>query len=51
MFIMLRPFHIEMAFFEAFGKLIYESGEPKMLTNFDVLAPGSLNGFLTVGPS
>ena len=44
---MLGPFHIEMAFFKAIGKLIDESGGPNMLTDSGVLAPGSLNGFLT----
>ena len=46
-FVMLGPFHIEMAFFKAIGKLICESGGPSMLTDTEVLAPGSLNGFIT----
>lgn len=46
-FIMPGSFHIEMAFFKALGKLVAESGGPAMLTESDVLAPGSLNGFLT----
>ena len=46
-FIMLGPFHIEMAFFKARGKLIDSSGGPEMLTDTDVLASGSMNGFLS----
>lgn len=46
-FIMLGTFHIEMAFFKALGKIISDSGGPAILTNSEVLAPGSLNGFLT----
>ena len=46
-FIMLGPFHIEMAFFKAIGKLIDSSGGPEMLTDTDVLSSGSLNGFLS----
>ena len=46
-FIMLGAFHIEMAFFKAIGKLITASGGPDMLTETDVLALGSLNGFLS----
>ena len=40
-------FHMEMVFFKALGKLITESGGPEMLTESEVLASGSLNGFLT----
>ena len=36
-----------MAFFKALGKLKAESGGTSMLTDTGVLAPGSLNGFLT----
>ena len=39
-------FHIEMAIIKAIGKLIAESGRPKMLTECGVLATGSLRGFL-----
>ena len=46
-FIMLGSFHIDMAFFKAIGKIVEESGGPKMLTDSDVFAPGSLNGFLS----
>lgn len=46
-FIMLGAFHIEMAFFKAVGKLIAESGGPSMLTETEVLAPGSLKGFIS----
>lgn len=46
-FVMPGLFHIEMAFFKAVGKIISDSGGPDMLTDTDVLAPGSLNGFLS----
>lgn len=46
-FIMPGAFHIEMAFFKALGKIISDSGGPDMLIDTDVLAPGSLNGFLS----
>ena len=46
-FIMPGTFHIEMALFKAIGKIISDSGGPDMLTDTDVLAPGSLNGFLS----
>ena len=45
-FSMPGSFHIEMAFFKAIGKIVEESGGPKILTDSDVLAPGSLNDFL-----
>ena len=38
---------MEMSFFKALGKYIEYSGGPSMLTETNVLAPGSLNGFLT----
>ena len=46
-FIMPGTFHVEMAFFKALGKLVEDSGGANMLTEADVLATGSLNGFLT----
>ena len=46
-FIMPGVFHVEMAFFKALGKLIEDSGGPAMLTESDVVATGSLNGFLS----
>ena len=46
-FIMPGVFHVEMAFFKALGKLIEDSGGPTMLIETDVLATGSLNGFLS----
>lgn len=46
-FIMPGSFHVEMVFFKAIGKIIEESGGPKMLTDSDILAPGSPNGFLS----
>lgn len=47
LFIMPGVFHVEMAFFKALGKLIEDAGGPAMLTEADVLATGSLNGFLS----
>ena len=46
-FIMPGTFHVEMALFKALGKLVEDSGGANMLTEADVLATGSLNGFLT----
>ena len=46
-FIMPGVFHVDMAFFKALGKLIEDSGGPTMLIETDVLATGSLNGFLS----
>ena len=40
------PFHIELAFFKAIGKIVEKSDGPEMLTDSGALAPGSLNGFL-----
>ena len=40
------PFHIEMAYFAVLGHLLDGSGGPQILTETEVLAPGSLNGFL-----
>ena len=45
-FIMLGPFHIELTFFKAIGKLIAESGGPSLLTETSVLNGGSVHGFL-----
>ena len=45
-FINLGAFHIELAFFNAIGKYIKESGGPFILTESGVLASGSLNQFL-----
>ena len=46
LFIMPGPFHIELAFSKAIGKIVETSGGPEMLNDSGVLAPGSLNGFL-----
>ena len=45
-FINLGAFHIELAYFNAIGKYIAESGGPFILTGSEVLASGSLNGFI-----
>ena len=44
-FICFGPFHIFMAYFGALGHIIECSGGPHVLTESEVLAPGSLNGF------
>lgn len=46
-FINLGAFHLEMSFFKAVGKYIDSSGIPEVLINCDLLAQGSLVGFLT----
>jgi len=46
LFIMFGVFHIFICFFRAIGRIIAESGGPAMLTDTDVLAPGSLRGFI-----
>lgn len=38
-------FHIELALFSAFGKVIDESGGPHILNECEVLAKGSITGF------
>ena len=45
-FINLGAFHIEMAYFNAIGKYINESGGPYILIESGVLASGSLHGFI-----
>ena len=46
LFPMPGPFHIELAFFKAIGKIVEKSDGPGMLTDSGALAPGSINGFL-----
>ena len=45
-FICFGPFHIELAYLGALGYFLADSGGPHILTETEVLAPGSLNGFL-----
>ena len=45
-FICFGPFHTELAYFGVLGYLLDGSGGPQLLTETEVLAPGSLNGFL-----
>ena len=45
-FIMFGAFHLQMCLFKAIGKLIKESGMAEMLVEANVLASGSLNGFI-----
>ena len=44
--IMLGNFHIELAFYGAIGTLIKESGIEFILTEADILAEGSMMGFI-----
>ena len=44
--IMLGHFHIELAFFGALGTYISESGLEYLLTEANILAEGSVNGFI-----
>ena len=46
MLIMLGNFHIELAFYGAVGTLINESGIEFILTEADILAEGSMMGFI-----
>jgi hypothetical protein len=45
-FICFGAFHICLAYFGCLGYFLDGSGGPNILTETDVLAPGSLNGFL-----
>ncbi len=46
-FICFGPFHIAMAYFGALGHILSCSGGPQILTDTEVLAPGSLNAFIS----
>ena len=46
-FICFGAFHIQMAYFGALGHILEESGGPQVLADTEVLAIGSLNGFLS----
>ena len=46
LFICFGPFHIMMSYFGSVGYLIDSSGGPEILVDADVLASGSLTGFL-----
>lgn len=46
LFANLGEFHIEMTVFKALGKNIYSSGITEILVQSEVLAEGSMNGFL-----
>ena len=46
-FICFGPFHIQLAYSGALGHILDGSGGPYILTENDVLAPGSLNGFIS----
>jgi hypothetical protein len=46
-FIAFGPFHICLAYFGALGHFMENSGGPEILIESDVLASGSLNGFLS----
>ena len=45
-FVILGSFHIELAYFNACGKIIFESGALHILDESLVLAAGSTNGFI-----
>ena len=45
-FILFGVFHISICLFRAIGKLISESGGPQLLVDADVLASGSVRGFI-----
>lgn len=45
-FICFGPFHVMLAFFGSLGYILDGSGGPHILVEAEVLAPGSLNGFL-----
>ena len=45
-FVCFGPFHIMLAFTGLLGYIIDESGGPHSLTDTEVLAAGSLNGFI-----
>lgn len=47
LFIHLGAFHIQMAYFKAIGKYIDNSGILNILVDTELLASGSLNGFVT----
>ena len=44
-FIMFGSFHTEMSYFGSLGRIIEGSGGPYVLTEVEVVAPGSLNKF------
>ena len=46
-FVLMGAFHREMAFFNALGKFIAESGGPSILVASETIASGSLKGFIT----
>ena len=45
-FVMFGPFHIEIAYFGSLGYLLDGSGGPNIMIDTEVLAAGSLNGFI-----
>jgi hypothetical protein len=47
LFICFGAFHITLTYFSGIGFILSESGGPEILIGTSVLAPGSLNGFLT----
>lgn len=47
LFIFIGPFHTELSYFKAVGKLIVDSGICSLLVQSGLLANGSVNGFLT----
>ena len=47
LFITFGPFHKCLAYFGGIGHFIENSARPEILTESDVLCPGSLNGFIS----
>ena len=47
LFIMLGNFHLELAFYGAIGTYINESSAQHLLTEYGILANGSLMGFIS----
>ena len=46
LFIMFGSFHVEMSFFGSLGRMIEGSGGPFVLSEVDIVAPGSMAKFL-----
>lgn len=47
LFINLGPFHVELTFFKAIGKVINESGIPRIFVSSELISEGSLSGVIS----
>lgn len=47
LFVHLGPFHTDLALFKGTGKFVDDCGLTSIMSNADMLAPGSVNGFVT----